>query len=220
MSACFLHTLFNALSGGYLVANYALKYPTSGVNALVLISPVGLPDHPVPIKKKSYSFRAFLAGWNSNFTPQRVIRFMPKIALSSHITSTFSSALTKDQIQQLTDYLYCTNTGPISGEYAMNSLLVPIATSKPKDVYARKPLRQELCKLPPQFPVLVFFGDKDWMAFDEIESYVKEWNQKGLDVNLRILPKAGHHLYIDNADRFHSDLKAWLSGERNNTPMP
>ena len=53
--------------------------------------------------------------------------------------------------------------------------------------------------------VSVLFGDRDWMAFNQ-SAAVKEMNEirvkMGIDASVHVLPGAGHHIYLDNADAF------------------
>ena len=53
--------------------------------------------------------------------------------------------------------------------------------------------------------VKILFGDRDWMSFNQ-SAAVKEMNEMqskmGIEANVYVLPWAGHHLYLDNADAF------------------
>jgi cardiolipin-specific phospholipase len=54
------------------------------------------------------------------------------------------------------------------------------------------------------------FGDHDWMRYEEAESTVAAWSREGLRADLVIVPKAGHHLYLDNSDYFNSSIKNFI----------
>ena len=128
------------------------------------------------------------------------------------------------------DYLYHINAAPASGEYAMNSLLQPIVSRAVPDgesdgtteirritgVYAREPVS------PATFsksfaensgdapPVLIIYGDHDWLSFPTVGKYVQDLNGHGVDASVVTVPEAGHHLYMDNASHFHKELFDWL----------
>ena len=124
-------------------------------------------------------------------------------------------------VDLLSDYLYHVTVAPASGEYAMNSLLEPAATGDGgAGVYAREPLgggvltnsfigsKGEGEKSPTRSTfesVKVLFGDHDWMRFHEpaarkeMESLSRHHD---ILADVHIVPKAGHHLYLDNADCF------------------
>ena len=76
----------NFLNNGLLLCDLpALGGGRAGVQALVLISPAGLVDIPpvdlhVPRKELSASIRLLDCMWNSNFTPQQIVRALgPKV---------------------------------------------------------------------------------------------------------------------------------------------
>jgi pimeloyl-ACP methyl ester carboxylesterase len=107
-------------------------------------------------------------------------------------------------------------------------------------IYAREPLVDRLHELPKSLPVLVLFGDNDWLynPMDVInrdvrnlrmgkrqESFVispdlnshsteliKEnlSNNGGIDITLQVIPDAGHHIYLDNAKGFSNSITSWL----------
>jgi pimeloyl-ACP methyl ester carboxylesterase len=72
-----LHLAGHSL-GGYLAAQYALKYPKM-IDSLILISPVGIPQQPARdtrTKSGQMSWGLYTAStaWAANFTPQSVVR--------------------------------------------------------------------------------------------------------------------------------------------------
>jgi cardiolipin-specific phospholipase len=143
----------------------------------------------------------------------------------------------------VSDYLYQMSSLPGSGEYALNSVLTPIvslhtddpASQRPR-VYAREPVTPEHFKhfarsgavaaaegegASPSpmggvgVPLLILYGDNDWIAFPEAKDYVKELRSKyGVDAELNIIENAGHHLYMDNADDLHGKIDTWLARTR------
>ena len=61
----------------------------------------------------------------------------------------------------------------------------------------------------PSVPVLILYGDSDWIAFPEMHKYTRRLGQLGVDARLVIIPQAGHHLYMDNPDGVHNSIAEW-----------
>ncbi|KAL7547276.1 hypothetical protein ACHAWF_010595 [Thalassiosira exigua] len=194
---------------------------------LILASPVGFKPLPSPGERITSSdlppaLRLVDALWSANFTPQALVRLMGssrgknavKRALHGRIPhlSTSSSGTGEKELDLLADYLYHITVAPASGEYAMNSLLEPGASEDGVGVYAREPLGGGyMAKLISQHPssplqrIKVLFGDRDWMQFHEAAAR-KEMDIIDSKSNIRsdvhTIPRAGHHVYIDNAPFF------------------
>lgn len=216
--------------GGYLAAKYAMRMAQmpnqSGISGpnlkkLILASPVGFQPGPSTNERISRSslppaIRIVDALWSSNFTPQSIVRLMGSSRGRSAIKRTLHGRiphLKSSEIDLLAEYLYHITVSPASGEYAMNSLLEPAASKDGAGVYARQPLGQSKMAVALKegankhqlASIKVLYGDHDWMRFNEdaarkeCES-IKTIAQVPADVH--IIEKAGHHLYLDNADSF------------------
>ena len=88
---------------------------------------------------------------------------------------------------------------------------VPIVSSgiegKGRGVFARQPLQPRLASLPKSAPVLILFGDHDWLrpAGNGAEAFADAARASGVkSVTLETTEKAGHHLYLDNPDSFNA----------------
>ena len=107
----------------------------------------------------------------------------------------------EEQIKVIADYLYHITAAPGSGEYSMNSLLVPLVradTSRP-GVFAREPLVHKMNSL--SIPINVLYGDNDWLYHKhECDSAISHLRREGLEISLNVIPKSGHHLYLDNPE--------------------
>lgn len=244
--------------GGFLSTRFALKYPEA-VQGLVLASPAGLPLHPAPdVRVKACDLRSgplvMTSLWNMNVTPQGILRSMGPCGPFFLMNVFFPvrqggvDRWSPHEKSLLSRYLYHISVARPSGEYAQNSLLMPIfhreqiaeglkaerssmphmpqtLFSMPRGgskgeavrggVYARRPLHPMMPSLgAARIPVLIMFGDSDWMAYPELASDVAEWSTgkddiAGVDVELIIVPKAGHHLYLDNAPHFNGSVISW-----------
>jgi pimeloyl-ACP methyl ester carboxylesterase len=103
-------------------------------------------------------------------------------------------------------------------------------------IYAREPLSKKLHELPKTIPVLVLFGDDDWIynPAEVINQNIKDLQtgsgsstlcapsastsspvntptNEGIDITLQIIPNAGHHLYLDNAKDFNDSMVQWVT---------
>jgi pimeloyl-ACP methyl ester carboxylesterase len=77
-------------------------------------------------------------------------------------------------------------------------------------VFARLPLEDELCKL--KVPILLLYGDNDWLYYAGAENSVKKWKDSGVPAAaLGIVSNAGHHLYLDNSKEFNRALISWAT---------
>lgn len=64
-------------------------------------------------------------------------------------------------------------------------------------------------------PVLVLYGDSDWIKFNEVNQYVEELRQLGVRAGLQIISNAGHHLYMDNPEDVHDRISRWWGRTEN-----
>lgn len=90
-------------------------------------------------------------------------------------------------------------------------------------------------RTPIHFPILVMYGDTDWLYYDRITESIGSWgigpsskdsaqghvagatstvdagasngnSGRALDVSYVTIPSAGHHIYLDNPDAFHKAI--------------
>jgi cardiolipin-specific phospholipase len=197
------------------------------LSKIILASPVGFQAAPaaherIPSTSLPPAFRIVDALWSANFTPQALVRAMGstrgknaiKRALHGRIPHLNQSASTNSkektsELDLLADYLYHVTVAPASGEYAMNSLLEPAASEEGAGVYAREPLGPGLMASDLEQSSLqsvkILFGDHDWMRFNETAArqecdFIR--NNCNISADVHIIPKAGHHLYLDNSSSF------------------
>jgi cardiolipin-specific phospholipase len=238
--------------GGYLVTEYARKHHKN-VEALILISPAGISRVPEAAKRDQQKVpqqfgmgvRAVKAFWELNGTPQQLIRHggeWGKGWITNSLNRRFGKRWGDEELKKISEYLYHISALPASGEYALNSLLQPVAWFGPPTeesngsidkgtpprraaarfgVFARSPLEDTMHDHPHAMsskPMLILYGDNDWLRFDTVDSVVEKWRGHGVDVTIETIPQAGHHLYLDNATDFHASIDRWnkahSSGER------
>lgn len=201
--------------GGYLSARYAIKY--GSCEQLLLISPVGIAPHPniqskISIDDLSFGMRAFASAWKWNFTPQQLIRSLgPKglqLVQNTLLRRFNKSRWNSDELQLIANYLYHITVASGSGEYALNSLLEPIASTSGVSVYAREPLAEALASI--RTPTLLLYGDRDWLHPKDLSNYYSLWKSNNSPIDISIIPRSGHHLYLDNSVDFHESIRAWM----------
>eukprot|EP00510_Aplanochytrium_minuta_P004965 CAMPEP_0184007668 /NCGR_PEP_ID=MMETSP0954-20121128/1477_1 /TAXON_ID=627963 /ORGANISM="Aplanochytrium sp, Strain PBS07" /LENGTH=294 /DNA_ID=CAMNT_0026286555 /DNA_START=195 /DNA_END=1079 /DNA_ORIENTATION=- len=198
--------------GGYLSARYAMKYGDR-VETLILASPVGFPE---PEKfttanrngeNPAQALQLIDALWRKNATPQSIVRMLGPRGLktvSSVVKRRFQNRWSESDNDLIASYLYHISVAKASGEYALNSLLMPVMGPNP-GVYAREPLINDFDKIKAN-RVRILFGDNDWLRgnYDAANSAIRENSING---DVVIIPRAGHHLYIDNAPAFHQAVR-------------
>ena len=221
--------------GGFLSAKYALKYPQA-VSNLILISPVGVSPAPTPEnrvegKQLDWRVRTLAALWRMNVTPQAVVRLLgargPEM-MTDVINRRFSQRWSGRELELISDYIYHISAAPGSGEYALSALLEPVFVRGDGDeggdqsdhrsqsgqsrlqsgVYAFQPVEQDLQQL--KVPLLLVYGDNDWLRYPGAEQSVEMWRSAGVRAQLVIVPSAGHHLYLDNHQHFNRVVKEWV----------
>lgn len=195
--------------GGYLAGRYALTYPER-LEKLVMASPVGIPNMPhnaLPAAQLPTSLRLVDALWSSNLTPQALVRIQGANRGRSTVKRVLQArigTLNPEHVALVAEYLYQITVARPSGEYAMNSLLSPVASPETLGVFAREPLEEGLKGLSPGITLRVSFGDHDWMRPNEpsARKVVDSLQAKGQDARVNIASNAGHHLYMDNTESF------------------
>ena len=210
--------------GGLLASEFALVCSRQTLDALILISPAGIPPRPEPQdvldgSDLSGGLRLVKAAWEHNLTPGGFLRATgPKGPeyCQSMLSRRFATAhWSNDELLKLmADYLYHCSAQPGSGEYAMNALMVPeFHRSHGAGIYARRPLLPRIFSdggLPSDLPVHIMFGDNDWLYSKATRHALKSAMTSSVNqeknVSLQIAPHAGHHIYIDNPDAVHNAI--------------
>jgi cardiolipin-specific phospholipase len=186
-------------------------------------SSTGQPKKPLP------GWLVWL--WDANVSPFSIVRmtgpFGPRFV--SGWTSLRFNHLPPDEAQALHDYSFAIFRQRGSGEYALPYLLAPGA-------YARSPIIHRIHKVGRQvlrtegdteiretgIPIVMMYGENDWMdvagglAAEEKLKQAKlkvllhgtptEKREEKGSVKVVVIPKAGHHIYLDNPEDFNAAL--------------
>ncbi|CAD6218498.1 unnamed protein product [Miscanthus lutarioriparius] len=191
--------------GGYVAAKYALKHPEH-IQHLVLVGPAGFSSETEQSSEWLTKFRATWKGmlmnhlWESNFTPQRVIRglgpwgpgLVQRYTSARFGTRSTGELLTDQESTLLTDYIYHTLAAKASGELCLKYIFSFGA-------FARKPLLQ--CASDWKVPTTFIYGQEDWMNYQGAQQARKDMK---VPCEIIRVPQSGHFVFIDNPSGFHS----------------
>jgi len=221
-------TLIGHSLGAYFSAVYALRYPER-VHRLILLSPAGVPHDPnntVPSRemldrqvtgedgaevadssrlaaleqeqraekrRESLGRRVFTHLWEEGWSPFQVVRsslFWGPMLVGKYSSRRFG-ALNEDETRDMHDYIMNITLAKGSGEYCISHILAPGA-------HARMPLVDRISAL--KIPISFVYGEHDWM--DPVGGMTSIDNLKAAgnaNARMYIVPRAGHHVYLDNA---------------------
>ncbi|TEA19448.1 putative cardiolipin-specific deacylase [Colletotrichum sidae] len=172
--------------------------------------------------------------WDANVSPFSIVRFTGPLGprFVSGWTSRRFNHLPQAESQTLHDYAFSIFRQRGSGEYALAHILAPGA-------YARSPIinridgvgRQTIEKNGEKIketgiPIVIMYGENDWMdvagglAAEEKLKQVRiqallhgteeEKRRENGSAKVKIISKAGHHLYLDNAEEFNDYIRKEL----------
>ena len=144
--------------------------------------------------------------WNAGWTPQTVVRAagpLGKGLVRKAIKARFGGDETMNMAGVssgglVLDYMHAITSAKGSGEHALSRILLPGA-------YAKRPLVSRMGAMPTAVPVKFLYGAHDWMK--PVDSLRDAHD-------IRTIPRAGHHLYIDNAPAFESNILAAIMQTR------
>lgn len=88
----------------------------------------------------------------------------------------FGKRWEKNHLDIITRYFYLISINNSIGEYALNSLLDPIIVKQQQQdsfenrirLFAYKPLVEELASNEKKIPILLLYGDNDWLSYSTV----------------------------------------------------
>ena len=181
--------------GGLISAHYASRYPER-VEHLVLVGPAAVQARPrrfAPGESRAYDLAEQL--WKDGYTPSGFLRSLGpwgKRIVERYAVRRYGLA---DEAYNaaLADYIFSIQSVGAGSERAMNQLLAPIAQP-------RVPIAPIVETLP--MPVTYIYGESDWM---DPKSGVAS-AARCCDGACRVLPGAGHYVFIDQPEAFERTL--------------
>jgi cardiolipin-specific phospholipase len=171
--------------------------------------------------------------WDANVSPFSLVRLAGPLGprFVSGWTSRRFNHLPAEEAQTLHDYSFSIFKQKGSGEYALAYILAPGAFARRPVInriqnVGRQPLKGpdgETIAKETGIPVVFMYGENDWMdvagglASEEKLKQVKanvmrtgteeEKSSENGSCKVVIVPKAGHHLYLDNAEFFNNIMR-------------
>ncbi|OCF37260.1 cardiolipin-specific phospholipase [Kwoniella heveanensis BCC8398] len=136
----------------------------------------------------------FVWGWERGLSPFMFLRGAGPLGplwVGKYSARRFASQ-TEEDVRDLHAYIYGTSIMKGSGEYCISHILAPGA-------YARIPIVDRISRL--KVPVTFMYGDNDWMDVEGGRASVEALKEAGnSNATCHVVPKAGHHLYLDNPE--------------------
>eukprot|EP01059_Diplonema_ambulator_P019365 TRINITY_DN3253_c0_g3_i1.p1 TRINITY_DN3253_c0_g3~~TRINITY_DN3253_c0_g3_i1.p1 ORF type:complete len:351 (+),score=46.39 TRINITY_DN3253_c0_g3_i1:45-1097(+) len=197
-------TIIGHSFGGYISACYAMKHPEV-VSKVVLVDPWGVPVRDEAAKKRAkkmpwyikcasnvakWSGPLFLMRASGPLGPGLLPRFRPDLV------SKWDGIFVNGQVA---DYIYqCNAMSPATGEETFMYLQIPFG-------YAKDPL----CTRPfnASQDVHLIYGAESWMNPSHGKQIID--THQGAS-SFTVIPNAGHHVYMDNIDKFNAALREVL----------
>ncbi|KHG01463.1 Abhydrolase domain-containing 4 [Gossypium arboreum] len=211
--------------GGYVAAKYALKHPEH-VQHLILVGTAGLSSESDTTYEWVTRFRATWRGailshlWESNFTPQKIIRGLgpwgPDLVrkyTAARFTNRYSpeGVFTEEESRLLSDYVYHTSAAKASGELCL------------KYIFAFGAFNRALLNSASEWkvPTTFIYGAEDWMNYQGAQ---EAREQMKVPCEIIRVPQAGHFVFLENRDGFHSAVlyacRRFLSPNPDKEPFP
>lgn len=135
--------------------------------------------------------------------PQPQAESIPEGELQANDTSASSSAPPQTIIRPFARV-------PLS-PLLLSTGALPLPSTAPDDVKesVNSEVNMEKSQVTVPVPVLILYGDSDWISFPEVPRYTKRLRDLGVPAELVIIPEAGHHLYMDNTEAVHRSIHSW-----------
>mmetsp|Transcript_7188 Transcript_7188/g.11298 ORF Transcript_7188/g.11298 Transcript_7188/m.11298 type:complete len:367 (+) Transcript_7188:39-1139(+) len=188
--------------GAIISTKYAEKYPQH-VQHLLLAGPAGMKRSDTAqldaFFNKTWIRRAVSRAWSAGVTPQMVLRALPgRLAPSFvrwYVNTRWQGGSGEPLSAETVDIVSSYATGVLMmrgcSERCLCLLLQPVAAT-------RSPIGDIIeHRLPPDIPVDIIYGDKDWMSPAHGVEVVKRMKAAGREnVEIHVLPNAGHYPFI------------------------
>jgi len=193
--------------GAFLSASFAVKWPER-VEKLILADPWGVPRRVFnPEWHDSWTYKILAGLVYAIKSPLIFLRAVGPLGpslfyyLAPDLGIKFKHICPPDHIAS---YVYHSNVQDPSGDLAFNMFTIPGG-------WASTPLVDRLPKLPTSLPLYVLFGRDSWVdprPMMELKTMLTAHK-----IEVLLLPRAGHHVYIDAAEYFNRAVcSAGLSG--------
>jgi len=179
--------------------------------------------------------------WDANVSPFSIVRLAGPLGprVVSGWTSRRFNHLPETEKEVLHSYSYSLFRQKGSGEYALPYLLAPGAFARSPVINRIQEVGRQVIKPATEttpavretgFPIVFMYGENDWMDVAgglEAEEKIKNRIVKALihgtedekrrengSAKVKIISRAGHHLYLDNPDEFNKFIQEEMAETR------
>ena len=200
------------------------------------VVPPNMPRRPLP------GWLVWL--WDANISPFSIVRMTGPLGprFVSGWTSRRFNHLPPEEAQALHDYAFSIFKQKGSGEYALAYILAPGAYARRPVIDRIQDVGRQVIPHDPQsngaaavkketgIPIVFMYGENDWMdaagglaAEEKLKQAKLRTLLHGTDEEKRaengsakvvVIPKAGHHLYLDNPDAFNDIIREEMEATR------
>ena len=195
--------------GGYLVGQYAYRYPQH-LKKVLMLSPAGIVQKPEGFdvfsqklpsgRKPPKIFKSLIKTvWTKKWSPFGVMRksgsFLGKRIIKSYLNKRMSD-LEKDEFDAMLEYFQQIFMREGSTEYAI-FICFEIG------MFAHNPLEAVNRLGNPDLPIPVsfYYGDIDWMDVNGGKRVVERNQFKDIS-RVYVVSNSDHHMYLDNPEEF------------------
>lgn len=184
--------------GAYLSFNYSLRYPDR-VQHLILADPWGMKGKTKEDVSKLPAYVTPIAAVMKLFNPLAVLRatgpWAPGLVsrFRGDIVSRFSSRYTDDTIA---DYIYHCNVQNPAGETAFSNICSPLG-------WPRFGMLSKADQVPESLRITLIYGEESWSDKEAGKSMTKLLEDRGVEVEMKVMPRCTHHLYADEPAIFN-----------------
>eukprot|EP01132_Coremiostelium_polycephalum_P003326 gene3326-4169_t len=202
------HLLGHSL-GGYLATCFTLKH-SEKVKSLLLCDAWGVAQRPIDFEDKLSLPIKLLGrivtpdmplGLVRKLGPSIVTRFRPDLLSKFNDIHPSTPDTNKAEPNIIANYIYCSNSKvPATGEKLFTSLSLPLG-------WAANPLFERLKKIDPSIDITFIYGEHSWI--DRSSGYLLQREMKNIK-DIIVIDNAGHHVYIDNIEHFHTSVLSSL----------
>jgi cardiolipin-specific phospholipase len=163
------------------------------------------------IKSRVVPGKALTWLWEHQYTPLDIIRLLGPFSgkmTAVWVRNRFQKVEDPVQLEDICKYTARLFLERGSGEYCLGTILAPGSLA-----------RLPLCKRLPQqldasVPVLLMYGELDWMdkraGYELCQAINDNRGRSGVKAKFRIVPDAGHHLYVDNGPEFERQVLSFI----------
>ncbi len=179
--------------------------------------------------------------WDANVSPFSIVRLSGPLGprFVSGWTSRRFNHLPDEEAQALHTYSYSLFRQKGSGEYALPYILAPGAYARSPVINRIQEVGRQIVKPATDaapavremgIPIVFMYGENDWMdvaggyaAEEKVKQRVvkallhgteEEKQQENGSAKVIIIPRAGHHLYLDNPEEFNKAVRKELEETR------